>query len=123
MRLASLTSTSKLALPADSYIYKIVKVGHHNLAAISSDNSLRLIDPTTLLEVPGGIFKNVHDGVTCLQVIDHDPNSILTAGRDAVVRQYDWRSGQKTLQLGHGQSAKAMIVAVTGIDIDKHLVI
>ena len=102
MRLASLTATSILSLPADSYIYKIVQVNGH-LAAISSDDSLRLIDPKTLREIASGVLKNVHDGVTCLQAVDHDPNSLLTAGRDAVVRRYDLRVGQKTMQLSDGQ--------------------
>ena len=105
MRLASLTATSVLSLPADSYIYKIVHV-NGNLAAISSDDSLRLIDLSTLREISGGVLNNVHDGVTCLQVVDNDLNSVLTAGRDAVVNQYDLRNGQKTMQLGDGQQTR-----------------
>ena len=101
MKHANLTTTSSLSLPADSYIYKILHVNGH-LAAISSDDSLRLIDLKTLREIAGGVLKNVHDGVTCLQAVDHDPNSLLTAGRDAVVRQYDLRVGQKTMQLSDG---------------------
>ena len=102
MRLASLTATSVLSLPADSYIYKIVHV-NSNLAAISSDDSLRLIGVETLREIAGGVLNNVHDGVTCLQAVDNDLNSVLTAGRDAVVHRYDLRNGQKTMQLGDGQ--------------------
>ena len=102
MRLASLTTVSSLSLPADSYIYRILHVDG-NLAAISSDDSLRLIDLQTLREIPGGATTNVHDGVTCLQAVDHDPSSLLTAGRDAVVQRYDVRLGQKTMQLGDGQ--------------------
>ena len=105
MRLASLTATSVLSLPADSYIYKIVPV-NGNLAAISSDDSLRLINLSTLREIAGGVLNNVHDGVTCLQVVDNDLNSVLTAGRDAVVNQYDLRTGQKTMQLGDGQQTR-----------------
>ncbi len=102
MRLASLTTTSLLSLPADSYIYKIVHV-NGSLATISSDNSLRLIDIETLRELAGGVLNNVHDGVTCLQIVDDDPNGLLTAGRDAVVQRYDLRSGQKIMQLSDGQ--------------------
>lgn len=102
MRLASLTTTSVLSLPADSYIYKVLPV-NGNLAAISSDDSLRLLDYRTLREIAGRILNNVHDGVTCLQTVDHDPNGLLTAGRDAVVQRYDLRTGQKTMQLGDGQ--------------------
>lgn len=102
MRSASLTTTSVLSLPADSYIFKISNV-NGNLAAISSDDSLRLIDRDTLREIAGGVLKNVHHGVTCLQALDHDPNSVLTAGRDATVQGYDLRIGEKTMQLGDGQ--------------------
>ena len=101
-RLASLTATSNLSLPADSYIYKIVNL-NGNLAAISSDDSLRLIDSRTLQEITNGTINNIHVGVTCLQAVNRDPNILLTAGRDAVVREYDLRSGQKTLQLSDGQ--------------------
>lgn len=100
-----MTTSSSLSLPVDSYIYKIVHV-NGNLAAISSDDSLRLIDLKTLQEIAGGVLKNVHDGVTCLQSVDHDPNSVLTAGRDAVVQRYDLRLGQKTMQLGDGQQTQ-----------------
>lgn len=105
MKVASLTTTSSLSLPVDSYIYKVVHV-NGNLAAISSDDSLRLIDLETLREITGGVLKNVHDGVTCLQTVDHDPNCVLTAGRDAAVQQHDLRSGQKTMQLGDGQQTQ-----------------
>lgn len=102
MRPARLTATSALSLPANSYIYKIVPV-NGRLAAISSDDSLRLLDPATLQEI-GGVLDHVHDGVTCLQAAGHDdPNGLWTAGRDAAVRRYDVRSGQRTLQLGDGQ--------------------
>ena len=105
MRFASLTTYSDLSLPADSYIYKIAHV-NGILAAISSDDSLRLTDIHTLREIAGGVLNNVHDGVTCLQVVDHDPSSLLTAGRDAVVQQYDLRIGEKTMKFGDGQQTQ-----------------
>lgn len=102
MRFANLAATSSLSLPADSYIYKIVHVNGH-LAAISSDDSLRLIDAKNLREIAGGVLNKVHDGVTCLQTVDHDPNNLLTAGRDSVVQSYDLRAGQKSMQFSDGQ--------------------
>ena len=98
MRVASLTATSSLSLPANSYIYQIVNV-NDKLAAISSDDSLRLIDLQSLREIDGGVLNNVHDGVTCLRLVDHEPNCLLTAGRNGVVQGYDLRFGQKTMQL------------------------
>jgi WD40 repeat protein len=102
MQFAALTTTSSLSLPADSYIYRIVSVGA-TLAAISSDDSLRIIDPSTLQEVSDGIVKNVHAGVTCLERIDNDHNTILTAGRDAAIRCWDLRSGKKTSEFSDGK--------------------
>lgn len=95
-------TTSISSLPADSYIYKITHV-NDNLATISSDDSLRLLDPKTLREIAGGVLNNVHSGVTCLQAVDDDPNSVVTAGRDAVVQRYDLRNGQKTMLFRDGQ--------------------
>lgn len=102
MRLASLTATSSSSLPADSYIYDIIHA-NGKLAATSSDDSLRLFDPHNLQEIADGVLNNVHEGVTCVQVVDQDPNGLLTAGRDAVVQRYDLRLGQQTMQLGDGQ--------------------
>ncbi|CAF9941684.1 MAG: hypothetical protein ALECFALPRED_009264 [Alectoria fallacina] len=116
MRVASLTTTSSLSLPADSYIYKIVHV-NGNLAAISSDDSLRLLDLETLREIAGGVMNNVHDGVTCLQTVDHDPNSLLTAGRDAAVQRYDVRNGQKTMRFGDDSNAPYLSLASHGTNI------
>ncbi|KAK3168489.1 hypothetical protein OEA41_004937 [Lepraria neglecta] len=93
MEVATLTKTSSLSLPADSYIYKILQIDS-NLAAISSDDSLRIIDSTSLKEIAGGILKNVHAGVTCLEAPENDKNVFLTAGRDAVVRSWDLRDNR-----------------------------
>ena len=110
MRLANLTATSTLTLPPNTYIYKITPVATHLLAAISSDDSLRLIDPSTLQEITissgggGGVLHNVHSGVTSLQAMDNDPNGLLTAGRDGLVCRYDLRIGmKKTMQFSDGQ--------------------
>ena len=89
----------------DSYIYKILQV-NSNLAAISSDDSLRIIDSTSLKEIAGGVLKNVHAGVTCLEAPENDKNVFLTAGRDAVVRSWDLRSGRSTLELSDGKETK-----------------
>ena len=101
MKIAALTATSSLSLPTDSYIYRVLPV-KSTLAAISSDDSLRLIDSATLREISGGILDRVHDGVTCLTNLDSDQNSLLTAGRDAAVRCWDLRSGKKRFELLNG---------------------
>ncbi|KAK4691429.1 hypothetical protein P7C71_g5569, partial [Lecanoromycetidae sp. Uapishka_2] len=102
MRAASLITTSSLSLPANSYIYRIVPVGSR-LAAISSDDSLRIIDPATLQVLSNGIVEGVHAGVTCLENINSDHNSILTGGRDATIRCWDLRSGKKSAEFSYGK--------------------
>ena len=112
MRFANLTTTSSLSLPPNTYIYQITPVTTHLLAAISSDDSLRLIDPSTLQEITTtsgggggrGVLQNVHSGVTSLQAVHDDPNGLLTAGRDGMVCRYDLRIGmKKTMQFSDGK--------------------
>lgn len=99
MKRATLTATSSLALPLDSYIYRILPF-HRNaqIAAISSDDSLRLIDSSTLKEISNGIIPNVHGGVVCLDATADDTSCLLTAGRDGSVRYWDLRLGYSTLE-------------------------
>ncbi|MCJ1459316.1 hypothetical protein MMC28_009693 [Mycoblastus sanguinarius] len=110
MKIAALTATSSLSLPTDSYIYRVLPV-KSTLAAISSDDSLRLIDSATLREISGGILDRVHDGVTCLTNLDSDQNSLLTAGRDAAVRCWDLRSGKKRFELLNESKAPKLSLA------------
>lgn len=102
MDVATLTKTSSLTLPTGSYIYRIVPVERH-LAAISSDDSLRLVDPSYLEEISSPHFSQVHAGVTCLETLEHDNFTLCTAGRDAVVKCWDLRSGQKTSEFRDGK--------------------
>ena len=102
MDVATLTKTSSLPLPTGSYIYRIVPVERH-LAAISSDDSLRLVDPTYLQELSSPRFSQVHAGVTCLETLKHDNYALCTAGRDAVAKYWDLRSGQKTSEFRDGK--------------------
>lgn len=110
MKTASLLSTSSLSLPANSYVYKIVtvKLGNGALAAISSDDSLRVVDAETLQLVAGGgagaWTEDVHDGVTGLVAGGgwDQQQSVVTAGRDAAVRGWDLRSGEKMFEVKDG---------------------
>lgn len=104
MKTATLLCTSSLSLPADSYIYKILHTNQNAaLAAISSDDSLRIFDPETLQLVAAEIFNKTHNGVTCLETFDADPHCVLTAGRDAAGRCWDLRSGRKTFEVNDGR--------------------
>jgi len=105
MKRATPTAISSLILPPNSYVYTIAPLSDRaQLAAISSDDSLRIIDSTTLKEGSNGVIPNVHGGVTCLDVTKDDPNYILTAGRDGLVRCWDLRLGQSTLEFQDGMS-------------------
>ena len=101
MRYAALTSTSGLSLPADTYIYRFAPIDAA-LAAISSDDSLRVFDAETLQLVSGGVFDNVHDGVTCLKTTGSEPKMLFTAGRDGFIRSWDLRIGKKAWELRDG---------------------
>lgn len=104
MKPASLMSESSLSLPADSYIYKLIHTSQNAaLAAISSDDSLRIFDPEQLQLQAGGVFHKAHEGVTCLETFDADPYCVLTAGRDAVGRCWDLRSERKTFEVKDGK--------------------
>ncbi|KAI4095143.1 MAG: hypothetical protein LQ344_001794 [Seirophora lacunosa] len=79
-------------LEPDTYIYEVIPFGDR-LVSISSDDSLRLIEPQTLQHLPG--CTSVHDGVTCLKPIQD--RGVLTAGRNGVVKCTDLRT-RKTVQ-------------------------
>ncbi|KAL8896535.1 MAG: hypothetical protein Q9192_003036 [Flavoplaca navasiana] len=68
------------SLNPDTYIYKILPIST-DLVSISSDDSLRVLDPPTL-EVYGSVH-GIHDGVTCLSGFRDRLG--LTAGRDGLV--------------------------------------
>lgn len=96
--------TSNLGLAPETFIYKILSTSPRfdaytytaspdQLAIISSDDTLRFLDPATLSLLPNGLLKNVHQSVTCLEHVDDEGNNIVaTAGRDGLVKYWDKRS-------------------------------
>ena len=98
---------SRFDLPADSYVYGIVPCSKSVVAAISSDDSLRFVDSTRLQEA-GSTFRDIHQGVTCLQTSKDQPSVCLTAGRDAAVRGWDAGSGQRVLELSQRTVAELL---------------
>jgi WD40 repeat protein len=99
--------SSTLSLPEGSYIYSISASTPASFAAISSDDSLRIFDATSLklLSVPAA--KTHEGGVTCLKeygiATGGGPQLLATAGRDGKVRLWDVRSGA-----GNGQAVVEM---------------
>ena len=100
MGTGTLLRVSDLSLPLGSFIYTVLPIGGP-LAAISSDDSLRIFDQASLGLVQA--IEKAHEGITCLEYLSGTANTLcLTAGRDAAVRCWDTRLGNKTLQLRHG---------------------
>lgn len=107
METATLQTSSSLFLPPDSYIYRLQTFNAGPLvAAISSDDSLRLFDLETLEKPSTAVvgfhnaLKDIHKGVTCLEAFGpQQEHCVLTAGRDGAVRGWDLRSKKKILEL------------------------
>ena len=94
MKIARHCGTSQLQLPDDSYIYQILPI-NSRIAAISSDDSIRLADPVNLAlhNAPDGVLPNANTGITCLASIHPSSSSatLVSAGRDATLRAWDVR--------------------------------
>lgn len=97
MATLSAARASDLSLPSNTYIYKILPTGPRaatpsSLAVLSSDNSVRFVDPSNLSLLPDGMLERVHDSVTCLERAGNiAENIIATAGRDGAVKFWDSR--------------------------------
>lgn len=104
MRAAHVLAGASLSLPPDSYIYSVLDTDDRTstLAAISSDDSLRVFNPETLQLVSGGLFEQVHEGVTCVRALSDNGGTLATAGRDGSVHGWDKRTGQKVFSLRDG---------------------
>lgn len=89
--------------PADTYIYDIVPTAS-GLATISSDDSLRLLDPLALNGTPINSIKKVQTDVTCLKALGGDDAVVVcTAGRDGRVRVLDPRTGSVVGEMKTGK--------------------
>jgi len=102
--------SSSIGLPPNSYIYKILPTSPSEiplmysntdqLAVISSDDSLRLLDPSTLQLLPDGVIQNANQSLTCLERgEDLQSNIVVTAGRDGLVNFWDKRSRSKAMTI------------------------
>lgn len=96
----------RISQPADTYVYDIVPVAA-GIAAISSDDSLRLLDPASLSGTPLNSIRKVNTDVTCLKTIstsaDGDALVVATGGRDGKVCLFDPRSGSKAGEVRSGE--------------------
>ncbi|KAK7545035.1 WD domain protein [Phyllosticta citribraziliensis] len=127
MRTAKLLATGDLDLPPDSYIYDLRPAGNAALAALSSDNSIRTFDRSSLKLLPDGLIQNAHDSVTSLENWDDEGNVLATSGRDGVVRFWDRRTRKAVMQFvnpkPHPLSAitthAATSLLITGAELQK----
>jgi WD repeat-containing protein 89 len=124
MKLFRQTKISDLPIQKDSYIYSISSTAEKDdlrfdsnrlltksdqLLALSSDNSLLVLDPETLSVVPNGHFRNVSSSVTVAKYFGG--NEIISAGRDGDIAFWDLRHG-KTKSLTTPQGPKEPISAL-----------
>ncbi|KAL8842609.1 MAG: hypothetical protein Q9176_002566 [Flavoplaca citrina] len=106
-------------LNPDTYIYKILPIST-DLVSISSDDSLRILDPLTL-EVYGSVH-GLHDGVTCLS--GFRDRLVLTAGRDGLVKCIDLRIRSTAFELSEAEKKPTILstacqehLVVTGTEL------
>lgn len=94
-------SSYRVPGPAESYIYEIVSsaVG---IAAISSDDALRVLNPAHLSGPELFTLPQVHNAVTCLSILDMAGNVFGTAGRDGEIKIWDVRCGQLVASTNSG---------------------
>jgi WD40 repeat protein len=107
---ATPAASTNAGLPPNSYIYKIISTAPRQdpltyskidqLAIISSDDSLRFLDPANVSTLPNGVINKVNEKVTCLERANDAPSNVVaTAGRDGYIRFWDKRTRQKALQI------------------------
>jgi WD40 repeat protein len=87
--------------PEGTYIYHLEPVAE-GVAVISSDDCLRLIDPTSLNGPALKAIRNVHTEVTCLKALDGQNAVVCTAGRDGRVNIWDLRGSTRVAELKTG---------------------
>jgi WD40 repeat protein len=107
-------ASSSLSLPPQSYIYSLVPIPAA-LAAISSDDSLRLFDRETLQLLPSGVVITAHQGITCLTSASDE--LLASAGRDGIARTWDVRYGKEVSQFSHG--APSFVISPTASSLER----
>ena len=89
--------------PSPSYVLELQPLRHapqlaliSTSTAASNDDTLALLDRSTLQYVTT-VGAHAGHGVTCLRRNGGDDDTLLTAGRDGVVRAWDGRDGRRVL--------------------------
>ena len=92
----------RVSEPADTYIYDIVPV-REGLVAISSDDSLRFLNPVALNGPPINTVTHLHTDITCLKTFNKESSAVYTAGRDGKICMLDPRAGATTFEMRTGK--------------------
>jgi SEL1 protein len=103
MYILNATGAFKVDQPPNTYIYDIVPLSDC-IAAISSDDCLRLIDPLALSGTPLSLLEQVHSEITCLKSLEAQNHIVCTSGRDGWVNIFDFRAKTKVAELRTGRS-------------------
>jgi hypothetical protein len=103
----TLEATDSFRIPTpDTYIYDIISIAA-GVAVISSDDSLRLLDPLALNGAPINSVRMINESVTCLKAFspnaDGGAEIVCTAGRDGRAVLLDPRSGSRVDEVRSGE--------------------
>jgi WD40 repeat protein len=85
------------------YVYDIVPVAG-GIVSISSDDTLRLFDPSNLHHGPVYSVPKVNSEITCLEALDYQGSIVCTAGRDGKVTILDLRQRLRIAEIGTGKA-------------------
>lgn len=132
MRTYQPATVSNLGLPADSYVYTIVPTSAQDnprsrsfptlkssdhIIAVSSDASIRTLDPETLKVV--NAIQNAHssfDTIKRYATPGTQCTTFMTCGRDGFVRGWDLRTSSKVLEFSSPKGQP-----LTALDCDAEL--
>lgn len=101
MYILDVTGAFRIDHLPDTYIYHIEPVADE-IAVISSDDCLRLINPVSMQGPASNIIPNIHAEVTCLKALDGQNGILCTAGRDGLFSIWDLRGNSKVAELKSG---------------------
>jgi WD repeat-containing protein 89 len=92
------TGAFRIDQPQGTYIYHLEPVADE-IAAISSDDCLRLVNPTSLHGPALKVIPKVHAEVTCLKALEGQNFIVCTAGRDGRINIWDLRGNANVAEL------------------------
>lgn len=103
---------SNLSTSPETYLYTLTRTGS-DFATIGSDDALRIFNIPDLK--PTRTYSPAHTGISCLTTAS-DSTSLLTGGRDGLIRLWDPRtaSPKPTLELHEPKSAGISALASSG---------